>query len=71
METYHIEATVGQDGTLILRDLPFPSGDRVEVTVRSCGPAESQIDPYPLRGQPIRYDQPLEPVAEVDWEILK
>ena len=26
--------------------------------------------PYPLRGAPIRYDDPTEPVAENDWEAL-
>jgi YgiT-type zinc finger domain-containing protein len=25
---------------------------------------------YPLRGAPIRYDDPTEPVAENDWEAL-
>jgi hypothetical protein len=27
--------------------------------------------PYPLRGTPIRYDDPMEPVAEADWDALK
>jgi Arc/MetJ-type ribon-helix-helix transcriptional regulator len=27
-------------------------------------------NPYPLRGQSIRYEDPTEPVAEGDWEAL-
>ena len=26
---------------------------------------------YPLRGVKIRYEEPFEPVAEDDWEVLK
>ena len=26
---------------------------------------------YPLRGIKIRYEEPFEPVAEKDWEVLK
>ncbi len=28
-------------------------------------------DPYPLRGLPLRYDRPFDPVALEDWEALK
>jgi prevent-host-death family protein len=28
-------------------------------------------DRYPLRGSLLRYDDPLEPVCEDDWEALK
>ncbi len=26
---------------------------------------------YPLRGTPVSYEEPTEPVAETDWETLK
>jgi hypothetical protein len=28
-------------------------------------------DPYPLRGLPLKYDRPFDPVALEDWEALK
>ena len=71
MEAYRVEATVEQSGTLTLHDLPFQTGDPVEIIVLEReGPANSE-NPYPLRGTPIRYERPTDPVAEDDWEAPK
>lgn len=71
MQTYRTETKVSKDGTLTLKELPFQPGAKVEVIVRSY---ELEVIPsqhYPLRGQPLRYDDPFESVAETDWETLK
>jgi len=71
METYRTATTVSDDGTLIIRGLPFRPGDKVEVTVRSRKRKHRRGDRYPLRGKPIRYVNPYESVAENDWAVLK
>jgi hypothetical protein len=51
-----------------LRDLPLQAGEKVEVIIIvQSSPAHSQ-HAYPLRGTPVAYIDPTEPVAESDWE---
>jgi hypothetical protein len=71
MSTHRIETTINQDGTLTLNDIPFQAGDEVEVIIRERSPKTSSDNPYPLRGQPLQYDAPTEPVAEDEWSILQ
>jgi hypothetical protein len=69
MATEHrIETTVPPDGVLTLRGLPFPPGQRVEVVIHAHPVA---ADSYPLRGTPVRYDRPFEPVAQDDWDATR
>jgi hypothetical protein len=65
MQAYKIETVLAEDGTLTLTGLPFRAGDRIVVIVLGI-PQD-----YPLRGQPVRYDNPTEPVAQGDWEALR
>jgi hypothetical protein len=71
MQTYHIETTVSNDGTLTIEGLPFRAGDKVEVIIRGHVPEINKSERYPLRGKPIRYDFPFESIAEDAWEALK
>jgi hypothetical protein len=71
MKTYRVETTVSNDGTLTIETLPFQAGDKVEVIVRSCEERQPRQERYPLRGQPIRYTEPFESVAEEEWNALK
>jgi hypothetical protein len=65
---HRIEAVLSEDGKLLLDQLPFRAGQRVEVIVL---PATSATPPgHPLRGKLLRYDQPTAPVAEDDWGVL-
>lgn len=70
MEAYKTEARIEREGELRLADLPFRAGDEVEVIVLRREPPRPAPNPYPLRGRPIRYEDPTEPVAEDDWEAL-
>ena len=69
MQAYRLETTVSDDGSVVLKQLPFRAGEEVEVIVlaRESQPGREK---YPLRGKPIRYDRPTDPVAETDWESL-
>jgi hypothetical protein len=71
MSTYHVETKLTEDGRLTLRDLPFRAGEAVEVIVMSRTTEALSGDRYPLRGRPIQYIEPTEPVAEEDWEALR
>jgi hypothetical protein len=68
MEAYKTAARIEQEGELCLSDLPFHAGDEIEVILLRREPVQTTANPYPLRGLPIRYDDPTEPVAEGDWE---
>lgn len=70
MQAYKTEARIERQGELRLADLPFRAGDEVEVIVLRREPPQPSPNPYPLRGRPIRYEDPTEPVAEDDWEAL-
>lgn len=74
MEEFKMETVIGKDGSLRIDALPFPAGVKVEVIVRAPEEAAEDRTPasrYPLRGTPIRYDDPFESVAEDDWEAAR
>lgn len=68
MLAHRIEATIEQDGTLILDNLPFHAGETVEIIILAAPPRTTGDQRYPLHGTPVRYDQPTEPVGQDDWE---
>ncbi len=71
MRTYHAETTVSKGGALTIKDLPFSPGEKVEVTVSSLEVRTQQAKRYPLRGKPVRYDEPFASVARDEWDALK
>ena len=79
MNAHKLEVVLTEDGTLTLQGLPFHAGDAVEVIILSAKTPHHQAAPkhqsdinlYPLRGKVIRYDDPTEPVALEDWEVLQ
>ena len=71
MSTHHRETKLKEDGKLTLNDLPFRAGETVEVILVSHSPRTKSNNPYALRGKPVRYIEPTEPVSEEDWEVLR
>ena len=68
MKTLRVEATLTEDKTLILSDLPFQAGETVEVVIRNRFDAKPTYgEPYPLRGKLDRYEEPFDPVAADEW----
>jgi hypothetical protein len=63
MNAHRVEATINEDGTLTLDGIPFQAGDEVEVIILERPSKPSGDNPYPLRGQPVQYDAPTEPIA--------
>ena len=57
MKTHKMMATVGKGGKVVLDNLPFAEGKRVEVTVHQTEPEERPWPPeFPLEGTVIKYD---------------
>jgi hypothetical protein len=79
MNAHKIETALTEDGTLVLKGLPFHAGEVVKVIILQPQTAQHQIKSletqntnlHPLRGKVIRYDDPTEPVALEDWECLQ
>lgn len=71
MQAYHVQTTVANDGSLKLNNLPFPAGESVDVIVLMRPSASTRQSQYPLRGTPITYINPTEPVAQTDWEAAQ
>ena len=70
LQAHRVETTLTQNGTLTLDHLPFQAGEAVEVIVLPHALSTTPHDCYPLRGTPVRYQDPMEPVAEQDWDLL-
>jgi hypothetical protein len=71
MKAYRREATIEHDGLLTLNDLPLQAGASVEVIILVQGEPAAPGGRYPLRGQPVVYNDPFAPVAEADWSALQ
>jgi hypothetical protein len=76
MNAHKLAATLMEDGTLVLKGLPFHAGDTVEIIIleqpKEVQPKQASPEDYPLQGTVLRYDDPFEPaVPAEDWEVLK
>ncbi|URR36254.1 hypothetical protein NBE99_03730 [Thermosynechococcus sp. HN-54] len=71
MHAHKLTATLIEDGTLVLKGLPFHTGDTVEVIILEQ-PKENpltrpeQVSPPP-QGTVLRYNEPLETAAGNDY----
>ena len=69
MKKHKLNVLVLEDGRVVVDGLPVRKGQEVEVTIRL-----KKVSPpsYPLRGLPIRYEDPFLPATdESDWEALR
>jgi hypothetical protein len=71
MLAHRIEATISHDRTLTLENLPFHSGEQVEIIILSRPRRISEQVGYSLRGSVIQYVEPMEPVAQDDWDVAQ
>ena len=71
MLAHRIEATVGENRTVTLENLPFHSGEEIEIIILSRPRKKSESNQYPLRGMTVEYIEPMEPVAQEDWEVIQ
>ncbi len=72
MNAHKIETTLTDNGTLLLKDLPFQAGNTVEIIIVKRNYQLSESNPYPLQGTVYRYDDSCEPATPLkDWEALQ
>lgn len=77
MQTFSTTGKIGSDGHLHI-DIPtqLPEGEVsiLVVVENSTAPhpaPPTHQHPYPLRGKVIHYNDPTEPVAEDEWDVMK
>lgn len=69
MDTHSIKIALTENGKLLLKDLPFKKGDRVEVTI--VEKKEKEFKTGSLKGTVIEYEEPFESAtSNEDWEVL-
>ena len=71
MQAVRIETTIDENGEVRLTKLPFEAGEQVEVIVLSRATRRGLGERLPLRGAPIEYERPTDPVAQEDWDALR
>ncbi len=71
MQAYRFETTVAPDGSVVITHLPLAAGDVVEVIVLLQEHHTEAKKKYPLKGTPVTYHHPTEPVAQDEWSALQ
>jgi hypothetical protein len=71
MEALRALATADSNGEVTLRGLRLNPGEVVEVIVLRQNHSSQAESRYPLRGEPIVFIDPTEPVAEGDWDATR
>jgi hypothetical protein len=61
-------AVIEAGGTLHLTQLPLAPGEQVVVVIQPTPAAAQPAEKYPLHGMLRKYDDPLLPVGDADWE---
>ncbi|MCG3130827.1 MAG: hypothetical protein FLDDKLPJ_01600 [Phycisphaerae bacterium] len=65
MIAYKTIATLSKDHSVTLEALPFSAGEQVEVILLARTPGNGEPT-FPLRGRPVKYVNPTDPVGEKD-----
>lgn len=65
------ETTVGEHGEVVVEGLPFDPGQTVEVLVISKSPLPIKGADRTLHNSVLEYRDPLEPIADEDWDALR
>ncbi|MDQ3637652.1 MAG: hypothetical protein M3426_06605 [Actinomycetota bacterium] len=68
MEAYRTNVVVHDDGTVVIENLPFQKGQRLEVILLERTRDSANASSRALRGEPVRYVDPFDSVAEDEWE---
>jgi hypothetical protein len=60
-----IETIVQKDGSLTVKDLPFQTGEVVEVIILPQRSTGALSKAYPLHGTKVEYHDPFKPIFQV------
>jgi hypothetical protein len=67
VQAYCVDRKVGEDGKLVLDDLPFQPGEAVQIIILPA-PQPPSENRHALRGTILKYIDPFKPIADDDWE---
>lgn len=68
MEAYRTNVVVHEDGTVVIENVPFQKGQRLEVILLERNGASANVPSRALRGESVRYVDPFDSVVEDEWE---
>ncbi len=69
MKEHKVKVVVLADGRVVVEGVPVTRGQQVEVTIRIDDPVQPR---FPLRGLPVRYDEPYQAVVdESEWDASR
>ena len=71
MQAYRLETIVPPNGELHLQLPSFRPGEMVEVIILPLNRLQNQVNHFPLKNTVLKYEDPTEPVAEMDGEVLQ
>jgi hypothetical protein len=71
MQAYRLEAVVPNNGELQLKQLPFLPGETIEIIILSMNKPANETNLFPLKNTVLKYEDPTEPIAENDWDVLQ
>jgi hypothetical protein len=71
MLAYRLETVVPPNGELQLKALPFRPGEAIEVIILTRPQTNTNHNLFPLQGSVLKFDDPTEPVAVDDWDVLQ
>lgn len=71
MQAYRLETIVPHNGELQLKLLPFRPGETVEVIILSLNRLQNQVNYFPLKNTVLKYEDPTDPIAETEWDVLQ
>jgi hypothetical protein len=71
MYAYRVETIISPFGELQLTALPFRPGEAVEVIILATNDKHDVLTDFPLKNTVLKYEDPTEPVAEDDWDVLQ
>jgi hypothetical protein len=67
----HRTETIAPDGRLNIHGLPLPAGLSVEVIIVPRIEFTADANRESLRGTPVHYEGPFDPVADDEWEAAQ
>ena len=71
MSSVKIDAKIGKDRSLVLKNLPFAPESELEVILVDRHEKAFPVQSGPLWGLAVTYPEPFEPISAGDWEALK
>ena len=72
MNAHVVETVIPESGEIKIKNYPFQPGDNVQIIMLKLEPRKAgNARTFTMRGLPLTYIDPTEPVAMEDWEALK